>query len=618
MFDLCTGGDLNSLIKRTPKNYLEEDTAKVLIRQLVSAVAHIHSRGICHRDIKLQNILLENLDSQNAQIKLIDFGFAIRFVGVTPMKTRCGTPYSTAPEVFRECYDERCDVWSVGVVCYYLLCGHRPFDAVVLPGDLEEAGKAAMVTNIMMGRYHFNHQAFKDVSVEGVTFIQKLLAPNYRHRCSAKDTLSLSWLSKYHTKTKFDVDSLNNKDTPLSIAVSNLKGKRKSSVLGNTGMVAVAFHHSRDDGNELRALFQSFDTENSGVLSKTAFRNAMKSVSPDLSSDEIDQLFTAIDVDDDKQISFTEFMAATMDPRKVDTDELSKAFQLLDSDNKGYLTVDDFYRVLSTSAVKSENSIHLSTKLSVKVNNKTINFDDSVMRGKGVSLEDISKSGIVYDEPDAGTEREKAILMKKIAQMITSADANNDGVLSYSEFLVGIVGLDDSDYDEHGHTGNIDTSHVLSLLSEQRDVFEYNSLAKSSEKMKLKNLLHVRGADPTITQKLSDAPVEILCQDQSRESKFSSKMENGSNVDCDDGVSMEARPREQFSDTSLPSIATPEGTAALDTEKRFDMLDLCSTVEVGSLGSLICFKGSVDPDSNTNSPLVPKVKGPPTWAVDKK
>ncbi len=111
VMDLCTGGHLGDLLACSRKTYLDEPKAKILIRQLVSAIAHMHSRGICHRDIKLQNILMEHRDYETAQIKLIDFGFGARFIGITPMKTRCGTPYTTAPEVYRECYDERCDVW---------------------------------------------------------------------------------------------------------------------------------------------------------------------------------------------------------------------------------------------------------------------------------------------------------------------------------------------------------------------------------------------------------------------------------------------------------------------------------------------------------------------------
>lgn len=60
---------------------LDEDWARRLCRQLVSAVAHIHSKGICHRDIKLQNILLDNANDSTAQVKLIDFGYGAKFRG---------------------------------------------------------------------------------------------------------------------------------------------------------------------------------------------------------------------------------------------------------------------------------------------------------------------------------------------------------------------------------------------------------------------------------------------------------------------------------------------------------------------------------------------------------
>lgn len=61
------------------------------------------------------------------------------------MRTKCGTPYTTAPEVFRECYDERCDVWSIGVVLYIMLSGRRPFETLEVAGGLREAGKNLII-----------------------------------------------------------------------------------------------------------------------------------------------------------------------------------------------------------------------------------------------------------------------------------------------------------------------------------------------------------------------------------------------------------------------------------------------------------------------------------------
>jgi serine/threonine protein kinase len=99
VMELCSGGHLGNLIARQPRKCLDEQWARALAQQLISAVAHIHSRGICHRDIKLQNILMDQMDNdREAQVKLIDFGYGSRFIGSLPMKTKCGTPYTTAPE----------------------------------------------------------------------------------------------------------------------------------------------------------------------------------------------------------------------------------------------------------------------------------------------------------------------------------------------------------------------------------------------------------------------------------------------------------------------------------------------------------------------------------------
>ncbi len=149
--ELCAGEHLGKFLEKQPGKHLTESHAQTVIRQLLSAVTHMHSRGICHRDIKLQNILMEDM-SRDAQIKLIDYGFGTRFIGATPLRTKCGTPYTTAPEVFRESYDERCDVWSAGVVAYIIICGRRPFESLVIPGELEYAGRTNVVTNILLCR----------------------------------------------------------------------------------------------------------------------------------------------------------------------------------------------------------------------------------------------------------------------------------------------------------------------------------------------------------------------------------------------------------------------------------------------------------------------------------
>ena len=102
VMELCLGGHLGEVIHNLPEGRLEEFVAQAYIAQLVGAVAHCHSRGVCHRDIKLQNILLDT-KGRDGQIKLIDFGHAKKFDpnSESPILFRkmAGTTYTMAPEV---------------------------------------------------------------------------------------------------------------------------------------------------------------------------------------------------------------------------------------------------------------------------------------------------------------------------------------------------------------------------------------------------------------------------------------------------------------------------------------------------------------------------------------
>lgn len=140
--ECCEGGELfDEIISR---GKFEEKDAANIIKQLLSAIAYCHDQHVCHRDLKPENILIDNKD--NNTIKLIDFGTSQLFQQGESMQLVLGTAYYIAPEVLRGNYDEKCDIWSIGVILYILLSGMPPF-----PGQTDEE----IMELVKKGRYHF-------------------------------------------------------------------------------------------------------------------------------------------------------------------------------------------------------------------------------------------------------------------------------------------------------------------------------------------------------------------------------------------------------------------------------------------------------------------------------
>lgn len=125
VIELCAGGDLLNYVRR--RRRLKEDVAKCLFKQIIESLAYCHKKNILHRDIKLDNILLD----ANGQVKICDFGVGKIVKKGEKMTEQCGTPAYIAPEILRDkgYYGFAVDVWSAGVVLYAMLYGTVPFKA---------------------------------------------------------------------------------------------------------------------------------------------------------------------------------------------------------------------------------------------------------------------------------------------------------------------------------------------------------------------------------------------------------------------------------------------------------------------------------------------------------
>lgn len=109
------------------KKRLSEREAKHIFKQILAAIHYCHSNKIVHRDLKVENLLLD----ASLNVKLADFGFSSQFTHGELLDVFCGSPPYCAPELYlANRYDgTKVDIWSLGVILYVLLCGHLPFEA---------------------------------------------------------------------------------------------------------------------------------------------------------------------------------------------------------------------------------------------------------------------------------------------------------------------------------------------------------------------------------------------------------------------------------------------------------------------------------------------------------
>ncbi|KAM6130753.1 LOW QUALITY PROTEIN: ribosomal protein S6 kinase alpha-5 [Pterocles gutturalis] len=180
VMELLKGGELLERIQK--KKHFSETEASHIMRRLVSAVSHMHDVGVVHRDLKPENLLFTD-ETDNSEIKIIDFGFArLKPPDNQPLKTPCFTLHYAAPELLNHSYDESCDLWSLGDL-YTMLSG-LPFQSQ--DKSLTCTSALEIMKKIKKGEFSFEGEAWKNV-LKGKELIQGLLTvdPNKRIKMSS-------------------------------------------------------------------------------------------------------------------------------------------------------------------------------------------------------------------------------------------------------------------------------------------------------------------------------------------------------------------------------------------------------------------------------------------------
>lgn len=186
--ELVDGGEL--LDRVTEKgNYTETDAVHIF-KQILEGVAYLHARGIVHRDLKLENLIMQN-DRDDSPVKIADFGLSKFFDRETLLQTMCGSPQYVAPEVLSvgsegtHDYTPAVDMWSLGVILFILLSGYSPFD---------DENDAVLFEKIKAGQYDDDDPIWDNISDEAKDLSFSLLTVDVAKRPTAAEALRHPWL----------------------------------------------------------------------------------------------------------------------------------------------------------------------------------------------------------------------------------------------------------------------------------------------------------------------------------------------------------------------------------------------------------------------------------------
>ena len=340
IMEFLEGGELFDAI--TSIGSFSEESACQIMKQILSAIFYLHSSNIVHRDLKPENImLLQKPQNDNYHIKLIDFGTAKEFKPGKKMCKFIGTSYYIAPEVLKERYDEKCDVWSCGIILYILLCGYPPFNGNT---------NVEIFHAIQNQNPTFTGEEWEDITSEAKDLIKLMLKKNPNERWSAEQCLKHKWFKMLEDnenkkdKSNFKLIQMNAINHMTQFVSEN---RFKQAVLQ---FISTQFNLQKEEG-DLREIFKSMDISGTGQIAKKEFCDKLIELYGENDGKNIaSNIFNNLDMDGSGKISYNEFLSAMISSKKVVTEErLEKAFNIMDKDGSGKLSVDEIKNIFGGS-----------------------------------------------------------------------------------------------------------------------------------------------------------------------------------------------------------------------------------------------------------------------------
>ena len=362
--EYCKKGELFEYIN----NKYSERQLAVLFYQVFSGLCYLHEKKILHRDLKLENLMISEIEKdintgeEYFWMKIIDFGTAKIFERKKKEKEIIGSSYYIAPEVLKKNYNEKCDTWSVGVILYMTLTGVPPFD-----GETDED----IIHRIKIGKYSKTNKRFLEHSPEVIDLVNSLLERNIDKRLSAKQALEHQWFKKFCGRNLF----CNFNKEEIMPYIDNLFQYKYNSKLQEL-VIAFLVHNLSltDETLIILKMFRFFNKAGDCKLTKSEFTLGLYGYKNKEEVDEMaDIIFQRLDGDNNGYIEYEEFLRACVDKTKLMTKEnLKYAFKFLDHDNTKTLNVKNIIDAFITKPNKEIETIFMITLKEVDKDGKGI------------------------------------------------------------------------------------------------------------------------------------------------------------------------------------------------------------------------------------------------------
>lgn len=344
VLELCTGGELFDRI--ILNKYYSEENARTIFRQMVTGIIYCHLSNVCHRDLKPENFIMISKNDPFS-LKMIDFGLSRTFgeplsdktadsnngsrrrrQTKAVLKTKAGTPFYIAPEVLTGKYNEKCDVWSLGVILYILLCGYPPFYGENNKEILEAVKK---------GKLDFSSSEWKNKSPEAIDILKRMIT-SHEQRLFPEEVLKHPWLN-IHKKNTISKSSL--EDLYL-----NMTRFGQLSIFYKTTLFFITRNFFEEEISDLHKYFHLFDIKGMGGITIDYFKLILKEAL-DIPEAVAEKLFKKIDIFETKVVSYTNFIAAIFPLKKFLTeDKFIQIFTLMDINRDGRLCLKDLQNFL--------------------------------------------------------------------------------------------------------------------------------------------------------------------------------------------------------------------------------------------------------------------------------